>query len=155
MGQGIGAAVLPVSLMAATSIGIAACSWDVYSEPLQGPIKLGGRTSITLPRALKTPGLRRYLCFQLPANYELDLHRRLVLAPNGDRGTLSARLKTDSGTWYSLTEFMQLGMGNSKNVCLLSTSLAGRMTLSFVEIEVNSGLAWESPGGHWASAEKL
>lgn len=139
----------------ALCLSLPACFGDVYSEPLEGPIRIGGRTSITPARALQTPGLHRRLCFTLPPGYDVDVHKRVVIAPNGDRGTVSARLRTESGAWFSLDVVALEGARGQRSVCLLSMSLSGRMTLSFVEIELNSELEWESPRGHWISAEKL
>jgi len=138
----------------ALCLSLPACAEDIYREPLEGPIRLGGRTSMTLPRAIRTPGLRRRLCLVLPQGYDVDVHSREVIAPSGERGTLSARLRTESGAWFSL-EFVSRILGKVGEVCLESAELSGRLELSFVELELNSGLAWESPQGYWISAEKL
>ena len=135
----------------ALCLSLPACSSDVYREPLDGPIKLGGRTSIALSKALLTPGLHRRLCLVLPRGYDVELRSREVVAPAGGRGTLSARLRTESGAWFSLESVSR----SNDDVCLQSTALSGRMALSFVELELNSELAWESPQGYWISAEKL
>lgn len=139
----------------AICLTLPACTSDhLYREPLAGPIRLGGRTAIKPSSALRTPGLDRRLCFALPDGYDVDFHSREIIAANGDRGTLSARLRTDSGAWYSLTMVSKVST-DTDNVCLQSVELVGRKALSFVEIEVESRLAWESPQGYWVSAEKL
>ncbi len=130
---------------------VAACTFEPYREPIEGPVSLGGRTAIVVRKPLRTPGLKRQLCLALPAGFAVDLQSCEIVAPNGQRGALAARMRSDDGNWYTLHVSSRAG----EHVCLSSPEILGRMGSSFVEVEVTSDLSWVSTGGYWISGEKL
>jgi hypothetical protein len=122
----------------------------------EGPVALEGTTRLEFDPPLRTPGLFHDLCLALPEGYDVDLESQQLVAPSGERGAVSARLRIEAGRWFDFASLSRARPAKGSDyLCLASELVQGRQEMRFVEGEIRSELPWQSPEVVWQSREYL
>jgi hypothetical protein len=87
---------------------------------------------------------------------DVDVQESELVAPSGERGPVSARLRIERGRWFEFTNVSRYRPPKGTDyLCLASEDVQGRQEMRFVEGEIRSGLEWQSPEVIWQSLEYL
>jgi hypothetical protein len=130
---------------------LAACSPAPEYVEL-GSVELGGTKPLPFRRAVEPTGMANFLCLELAAGMRAELGPDAALILDGERATLSARLRDESGTWHPFTR--PLLRTEPQAVCLWQSTDASRSDLRFVEGEITSSKPWPCPRVFWWASWK-